>query len=397
MNRLLCISAFLLTLLAPIAWAQCTNIVTVNSAIDAESTAGAVFITLDGQCEQAIPTVEAGTPITIVSKGAQFGLEAKNVVKTTLLTRIEGVAAGPAAEHFATLDQLATDDPTTVTIGGASFAGTIVNAGSDLLRITRYAWSVGPATKSTPDGTAAATPDPDAQGAFRLTYDGEYARPGFLGRGKAEAKFETRATLSIDTTSSDDTGYIDNNRASVGIRSVELPLSDLLAQAQFGIEGRVSRALHHDAQDSDLVATFSGWIPSLPSKTIFSSGPGYISPPLAIALSYGYRRKIVPGADTISGRSGEATATYYLYAFDNYQLTLSGTWTLNDMSNRPAAVPRTQRMYKVGIAYLTNPAKGFEVQTSYEAGSIGPLLTKVRQYSIGIATKKFSFAGGSKN
>lgn len=392
--------ALLLTVIAAPSFAQCTNIVTVNSGIDADSVAGAVFITLDGQCGQTIPSIAAGTDITITSGGAQFGVDTKNVVKTDLLTRIEGVAGGPAAQDSATLDQLATDATATVAIGSTTFAATIVNPGSPILRITRYSWSLGPATKassssSSSTGTSATGSDPQ-EGAFRLQYDGEYARPGLLGRGKAEARFLTMATLSIDTTNSDDPGYIDNNYATLGLQSLELPLSSLLAQSHFGIEGRINRSFHQSAQDSDLMATFSTWIPSLPAKTLFSSSPGFISPPLAITLSYGYRNRETPGSPDVRGRSGEATATYYLYAFDNYQMTLSGTWTLNDMSDRPASMPRTQRLYKVAIAYLANPANGFEVQTSFEDGSIGPLLTKVRQYSIGIAAKKFSFSGGSK-
>jgi hypothetical protein len=388
------LAAILLMLASSASYAQCTNIITVNSAIDADSIAGAVFITLDGQCNQAIPAIAAGDDITIVAAGKQFGAGTKRVVRTDKFTRIEAVAAGPAAQDEATLDQLATDADATVTFGNTSFAATIVNPNAPLLNITRYAWALGPATKSS--STPSTNPDDSAEGAFRLTYEGEYARPGFFGRGTSDAKFQTLATLSLDTTNSDDAGYIDNNRAALGIQSIELPLSDLLAQSHFGIEGRVTRSLHHAAQDTDLAVTFSTWIPSLPSKTILSSTPSFISPPLAISLSYGYRSKDVPGAKSVSGRSGEATATYFLYAFDNYQMTLSGKWTLNDMSDRPPAIPRTQRLYKVTIAYLANPAKGFEVQTSFENGSIGPLATKVRQYAIAIAAKKFSLAGGSK-
>jgi hypothetical protein len=388
------LAAILLTFVTSPSFAQCTNIVTVNSAIDADSIAGAVFITLDGQCDQVIPTIDAGDEITIVAAGKQFGADTRRVVRTDKLVRIEAVAGGPAAADDATLDQLATDATATVTLGTTSFAATIVNPNAPLLDITRYAWSLGPATKSS--ATASTNTNESAEGAFRLTYDGEYARPGFFGRGTGDAKFQTLATLSLDTTNSDDTGYIDNNRATLGIQSVDLPLSDLLAQSHFGIEGRVTRSLHQSAQDSDLAVTFSTWIPSLPSKTIFSTTPGFISPPLAVSLSYGFRNKDVPGAKSVSGRSGEATATYYLYAFDKYQMTLSGKWTLNDMSDRPSTIPRTQRLYKVAIAYLVNPAKGFEVQTSFESGSVGPLATKVRQYAIAIAAKKFSMAGGSK-
>lgn len=385
------LTALLLMLAASASYAQCTNIVTVNSAIDADSIAGAVFLTLDGQCDQAIPPIEPGGEITIVAGGKQFGADVKEVIRTDKLVRIAAAAGGPAAEDEAALDQLATDAAATIRIGTTSFAATIVNPDAPLLDITRYKWSLGPATKSTSTSST-----DSAEGAFRFTYEGEYARPGFFGRGTSDAKFQTLATLSLDTTNSDDQGYIDNNRFTLGVRSVELPLSDLLAQAHLGIEGRVTRSVHQPAQDNDLAVTFSTWIPSLPSRTILSRSPAFISPPLAISLSYGYRSKDVPGAKSVSGRSGEATATYFLYGFDKYQMTLSGKWTLNDMSDRPSTIPRTQRLYKVAIAYLANPAKGFEVQTSFESGSIGPLATKVRQYAIAIAAKKFSFAGGSK-
>ena len=402
------LSLLLLSLsIAASALGVCANIVAVNAALgdsnaDDGPTAGVVFITLDAtaDCGQTIPTINVGDGVAITSGGKQFEASVKEVIPSAgLFTRIEAMAAGPVAEDADTLDQLTTNAAATVKIGTESFDAKIINANLPLLNITRYEWSIGPATKATTDnsgGTGAADGDESAEGAFRFQYDGEYARPGFLGRGSSASKFQTIGTLSIDTTNSEDPGYIDNNQLAVGIRSIELPMSSLLAQARVGVEGSLTRSFHQDAQDGDVMATFSTWIPALRSKTFFSSIPDYISPPLAISLSYGYRNKQVPGAKTISGRSGEATATYYLYAFDDYQLTLSGTWTLNDMSDRPATMKRTSRLYRIGVAHMTDPAKGFEVVTSFEDGSIGPLLTKVRQYYIGIATKKFSLSGGSK-
>jgi hypothetical protein len=404
MKTLTAASLSLLITFAVFGQTPCTNTLEVDADTGAGSTAGTVFVTLDGQCNATIPTIAVGDAVKIESGGKQFSADTKKVTVTPKFVFVTAVAAGPAAEDSATLTQLENGGTATVTFGTDAFSATIVNG--NILNISRYEWSIGPATKSSTDTTAAtptasplaAAADPNSpdEGAFRLTYEGEYARPGLLGRGGAAAKFQTIGTLSIDTTNSDDPGYLDNNELKLGLRSLDINTPAFLAQTHFGIEGQITRSFHQDAQDANVMATFSTWIPALQSKTIFSSGPAYISPPLAITLSYGYGNKQVPGAAKISGKTGEATAAYYLYAFDKYQLTLAGTWTLNDMSNRPATIPRTQRLYKIGVAYLTDPAKGFEVVTSFEDGSIGPLLTKVRQYYIGMAMKKFSLSGGSK-
>lgn len=392
-------------LIASPAAAQCANQVTVNGD-PADAAAGVIFIFLDKACAQQLPPITLGDAVQVESNNRQFSGEVQGVKQEEKFTRVEAVAGGPAAEDAATLTQLTDGAPATVTVGSTSLDATINNPNASLLTIARYEWSIGPATKASEEPTtasggrgavAAAENDgePD-EGAFRLQYVGEYARPGFFGRGTGQSRFQTIGTLNIDTTNSDDPGYIDNNRLAVGFRSVDLKTPAFLAQAQVGVEGRLTRSFHTGAQDGDFMATFSTWIPALRSVTVLSSVPAYISPPLAVSLSYGYRNKEGAGTKTVRGRSGEATATYYLYALNKYQLTLSGTWTLNDISNRPADVKRTTRLYKVAIAYLADPAKGFEVVTSFEDGHIGPLLTKVRQYYVGIATKKFSMAGRSK-
>jgi hypothetical protein len=384
--------------------AQCANQVTVNGD-SGDAAAGVIFVFLDKVCAQQLPVIRVGDAIQIESNNKQFSGEVQVIKLEEKFTRLEAVAGGPAAEDAATLTQLTDGAAATITVDSSTLEATINNPNAPLLTITRYEWSIGPATKANDESTPAttalgATADTDEnepeEGAFRLQYEGEYARPGFFGRGTATSRFQTIGTLNIDTTNSDDPGYIDNNRLTLGIQSVDLKTPTFLAQAQVGFEGRLTRSFHRDAQDGDVMATFSTWIPALRSVTILSSVPGYISPPLTVSLSYGYRTKEMPGAKTVSGRGGEATATYYLYALNKYQLTLSGTWTLNDMSDRPADVKRTTRLYKVAIAYLNDPAKGFEVVTSFEDGHVGPLLTKVRQYYVGIATKKFSMSGGSK-
>jgi hypothetical protein len=49
----------------------------------------------------------------------------------------------------------------------------------------------------------------------------------------------------------------------------------------------------------------------------------------------------------------------------------------------------------VQISYLESPATGFKIAASYENGSIGPVLTQVKQFFLGIAVSKFSFSGSS--
>lgn len=391
----------LLLLLTTSARAACANRV----FMDNESTAGIIFITFDIASECGVtPAANIGDDVEITSGNQRVAARVQRVRKTSLgpSLQVTAAAAGTAAEDSATLEQFENNAAAKVVIGEQTFDATVRVGGVPPLNVARYSWSLGPATKDSQDDDDESTPttladeegdDGDGPtGTFRLQYDGEYARPGFFGRGDATSRFQTAAKLKLDTTNSEDTDYIDDNELSVGVHYVNLPVAGFLSQVRAGVEGKYNKAFHHDVHDLDAVATVSAWVPGVPAVTLLGSGPKFIAPPLSVTLSYGYRSKRLEGED-YRGRAGEATANYYFYAFDRYEVGLSGTWTLNDLSNRPADVPRTARLYKISLGYLSDPAAGFKVMTSIEDGRTGPLLEKVRQYFVGLAISRFSGRG----
>jgi hypothetical protein len=378
------IVALLLLSFATGAHAQCAAQVVLNN----RNVGGHVFVTL---CGTDLP-VKQGDAITIASDKQQITGTVGAIASAGGIERLDVVAGGPAASDGASLE---TFQATTanVTYNGTTVSATVTNRNS-AVDVKRYTWAVGPATKADNSSTETDSSTPQTTSAMRLQFQGEYQQSGFFGRTTPAAKFETRGTLSIDTTSSDSTQFIDDNEVTFGLRSLKLSLPGL-RQVHFGIQGQLSKAAHQDLHDGAVTATFSTWIPEVPTITIFSSVPDYIAPPLTIDLTYGYKNKETT-TDTLHGRGGDATAAYRMYVFDKYEIAASEKWTLNDFSDR-GTVPRTQRLFKVQIAYLENPATGFKVAASYENGSVGPVLTKVKQFFLGLALSKFSFSGSSSS
>jgi|GEM_PF-2134098 len=401
----------LLGFIALRAQAQCVNTVEYNF----RNWAGHVFVVLDLQCNQNVPDAKPGDAVTITSQ-KQNPSEQHQIAGTIAaiasipkqVVRFDLAVSGPGAEGDGTLDDLQADsDKVDVSYNGTKLTADLDDRGKKNVpqNVKRYKWAIGPASKSDNSGSsgsttiagaggADSTTTPSSTNAMRLQVEGEYARDGFFGQNASKLPFRTHGTLSIDTTNSSDPSYIDNNQVTLGLQTQRKNYA-AIKQLHFGIEGRLSKAAHQDVHDGSVVATFSAWFPEVPSITILSSVPAYIAPPLSIALSYGYGNKQTSDA-TYHGRSGDATVSYLLYAYDKYELAASEKWTLNDLSNRPATIPRTQKLFKVQISYLENPATGFKVAASYEDGSIGPVLTKVKQYFIGVALSKFSFSGASK-
>jgi hypothetical protein len=248
---------------------------------------------------------------------------------------------------------------------------------------------------ATDGGTTGDTTAPANTNAIRLQYSADYARTGLLGDPNTFlGNTQTLATVSIDTTDQDDPGLIDNNRATLGARWSIPPAGNLLKQGKLGIEGRGSKAFHQNVHDLDAAVTFAGWVPLLKTLNLFNDEGEFISTPLSFQVSYGYRSRNQAG-ETFHGKVFEASALYHIFAANQYKLDLGATWTVNDLTNRPATTPRTQRMYKATVSYLADPAKGFSVLTTIENGSAGVMLTKVRQYFVGLAISKLNFSGGS--
>ena len=383
------IRAIVLTLLlAAPAFADCVNVVTMNEG----EVGGHIFLGLDTACGQAT-NINKGDAVTIASgtkqvSGTVAAIKQVNQGNVHFM-RVDLVAGAPASEDAASLESFPAG-AVTVTYNGTTVKADLDNGAA--VNAKRYSWSVGPASQAD-NGTTGATNGTTSSTALRLQYDGEYIQNGFFGRTTSEAKFETRATMKIDTTTTNKMGFVDDNEAAFALRSLKLKLPGL-NQVHIGLQGQLSKAVHQDIHDGAVTATFSTWVPEVPTITIFSSVPDYIAPPLTLDLSYGYKNKQA-ATETLHGRGGTGTAAYRLYVWDKYEVAASETWTLNDFSNRPATVPRTQRMFKVQISYLENPANGFKVAASYENGSIGPVLTQVKQFFLGIAVSKFSFSGSS--
>lgn len=385
--RRLCL-ALLLSLAATAAQAQCVNVVTLNQG----EIGGHVYVVLDTRaaCGQAT-NVNKGDSITVASSQKQLSATVAAIKKvdqaSVQLMQIDAVAGGPAAEDAASLESFPSGS------GTVTYNGTTVNAevrNGAAVNTKRYQWSVGPASQG---DTGSSSTSATTSSALRLQYNGEFIQSGFFGRSASEAKFETRATASIDTTTTNKSGFIDDNEVTLGLRSLQLRLPGL-NQVHFGIQGELDKAAHQDTHDGSVTATFSTWIPEVPTITIFSSVPDYVAPPLTIDLTYGYKN-MQTATETMHGRGGTATAAYRLYVWDKYEIAASEQWTLNDFSNRPADVPRTQKLFQVGISYLENPATGFKVAASYQNGSVGPVLTNVKQFFLGVAISKFSFSGSS--
>lgn len=341
-----------------------------------------------------------GDPLTIEAGGGQIVTTVTLVKAPTSpvfagLTVVNATLTEPAKAQENML-LLVGIDTATVKLGSSSLTVT-VQKGLEELNTSKTEWSVGPATKGNSDEAAAAaaagsTSTSTVDNALRFRYTGDFARGGFFGR-QMGSLLQTTASLSIDTTDQSSPDFIDNNQVSLGARVTNLSFGRLLMHGNIGIEARLEKAFHQDLRNVDAVVTASGWIPVIPSLTLFSHGD-FIDAPLSFKASYGYRDRS-QGGESVNGRVFEGSALYHLYLLDQFQVNFSATITHNDLDSQPANTPRTQRLYKGTIAYLENPNSGFKVLTSIEDGSAGVMLRKVRQYFIGIALSKIDLKGGS--
>jgi hypothetical protein len=261
-----------------------------------------------------------------------------------------------------------------------------------VLNQTSYNWSIGPAKAPSTDPNNPTT-DATNLNAVRFQGSGKYARGGLFGRKAAtRQRMQSTASISIDTTDTDSTAFADTNRAAAGVQFTNLNAGRLWAHGSAGIELQQDRAFHSDSHDFNGMLKVTGWVPLIRSFTLFSTQGKFIAAPLSFTASYGYSKQHAESA-SYAGRKFEGTALYHLFLFDDYQVSFSGTWTVNDLSNRPATIPRTQKMYKVSIAYLQENKRGFYGVASFEDGSAGVILKDVRQYFIGVGLTKLNLGG----
>lgn len=301
------------------------------------------------------------------------------------------------------------DSTATLKFGGREIPLVVLQPLSATNRF-KYKWSIGPATEGDEDGESEgeegtpmllgttgddpAEDDDSNTGAMRFQYEADYARGGLFGTGMMKL-LQTTAAVSIDTTDQDSEDFIDNNRASLTFGFKELSFGRLFMHGDAGIEARYEKAFHRDIHNTDAVVKVSGWIPTVPPVSLFGKRQ-FITVPLTFSASYGYRDRRQAG-ESFDGRVFEASALYHFFLLDQFMVSVNGTLTVNDLSNRTADVPRTQRMYKATIAYLQDPNKpneGFKLLTSVENGSFGVMLKDVRQYFIGVGFSKLNAFGG---
>jgi hypothetical protein len=349
------------------------------------------------------PTIAAGDTITIKGTTASVEVTAASVdIDATGV--LNPIVHTTVSEEVS--EAISASEEVTFTANGTSGTAKVVtrlNPNND----TKWSWSIGPATKGDKSGsddddggdTASALADDagddgsNEPGAIRFRYNGEYARGGFFGKGKTSL-LQTTASLSIDSTDQESDDFIDNNRVAAGFNVTGLKLGRLWAQGTAGVEARVERGFHHSNRNADIVAKISGWIPVARSVTLFPRTGVFIATPLAITASYGYRDKALNDVAS-TGNVFEATALYHLFLFDKYQVDLSGQWTHTDVDDLPAGTPKTQRMYKATISYLTDFDNGFKVMTSIQNGSFGVMLKEVRQYFVGVGISNLGLGGDS--
>jgi hypothetical protein len=360
-----------LTLPAAAAFADC------KPNLEARATSKITIGNITPDCNFGEP--QRGDAVSIKASDATIAATVvkyygpKQAGSLTLPATLEIASTDPAPEKLLLINNEAT---VSVGVNGQKADAKVLSLSPNY---TRYAWSLGPATSGDADGKGTATAS--SSGAIRVKYDGEFAKP--------TGSLRTTGTLNIDTTDQSSTSFIDNNRASFGVRWDVAP-ADFLKQTSIGIDTRFSKAVHHDIHDVDVALTVAGWLPMIPNLNVLNQGGEFISTPLSLTASYGYRNRN-EGADNFHGRIFEGTALYHLFALDRYKVDVHATWTVNDLTNRPATTPHTQRLYNTTISYLADPSKGFSVLTSFESGSAGVMVTKVRQYFVGLALSKLSF------
>lgn len=349
-------------------------------------------------CDATKVSVEPGTNFTIVADDITIPVIARRVHPglSPGTTQVETNALDAAPELVALAHG---GNTVTIRIDSKEIKTDVVPTVTLFDNHYRYHWSTGPATagdekgKSGGTSATAATAGGTSTAAVRLQFIGDFAKGGSLA-DNSSVGLQTGGALSIDTTDQHDPAFIDNNRGSLGLHITRLRAGHFFNQGRVGIEARASKSFHQDVHDFDGVVMLAGWLPVLPSLNILNRNGNFVAPPLSFSVSYGYRNRTQAG-DKLHGRVFEGSALYHVFAADRFNVDFNGTWTINQLSNRPVTTPKTQRMYKATISYLEDPQKGFSLLTTIEDGSAGVMLTKVRQYFVGLALSKINFSGGS--
>jgi hypothetical protein len=252
------------------------------------------------------------------------------------------------------------------------------------LNVRSQSFQFGPATSG--DATGAGT-NAAASQAFRyqLSFASSW-RPAFASKPNSTflSRLEKDFSLTVDSTDQK-TGFVDNNNVSAGVYRPYIGITSLLAQGKIGGRVTYARAIHTDDHDLDAVGEVSGWLPFFQTINLMSKTTQRGSP-LSIDLAYGWRSKRMastPG-QTFRGPTAQGSLGYHFYVLDNYRVDFNTTTVWSGLNDLPATTPRTQHSFKVQILYASSPTSRFNIATSIENGSFGPVLQKVRNYFIGV-------------
>lgn len=245
--------------------------------------------------------------------------------------------------------------------------------------------NIGPASSNTDDDNGAtvavAAEGQDnnaAANAVRLQYRHSSSYRSQSGRWFERATKETM--VSVDTTDQDE-GFSEENRVSFDLVSPPLRQFGFLRNARWSAFGRYDQAFHSGNRNLTGGLRLRTYLPIAPLHLL--STKHFIAPPLAIDASYGARTGRAEGED-IDGGVFEGSLLYRIYIADRYRLRLGVTAVVNDYSDRPVDVPRTQRKYSAVLSYLGDGDGSFKVLTSIEEGSTAVVYDKLRNYFIGM-------------
>lgn len=333
-----------------------------------------------------VPTFTVGDTVTFIIGSAECA-------GTVTIVSAPGILFPGGAVSFKTPEgcsPLATFSATTASLktSTTTYDLTLINAVNQFAQ----SFSVGPATAGDEQGNADTTASNSSSQAFNLKYavSSVYTPPP--SAKSFTQRLQRSFSLSIDTTDQDK-GFVDDNSVSAAVDLPDfLQNNALFAQTKIGGEVQYERAIHTSDSNLDAVATFDTFIRKIPTYNLFSpTNTVRRGSPLELSLSYGFRRKEVDGAaDSDNGTVFTGTALYHLFAADKYQIDFSVTTTWNNVDNLPAGTSKTQHAFKAQVWYAPTASSPFKVTTSFENGSFGPVLTKLRQYFVGIALQNVS-------
>jgi hypothetical protein len=231
----------------------------------------------------------------------------------------------------------------------------------------------------------------NSNAAFRFQYTGAYVifpprsdvRKSWWDRG-----LQQEYKLALDTTDRKGAAFTDDNSASASVFLPRFGAGSFLNRARFGTQASYSRALHIDDHNFDGKLLVEGWLPFFQTQTLFSKDR-FASPPLSFSLGWGYRDQNVEKVHS-HGTALDGIVTYHLYLFEQYRVDFEQHTIVNQTTNRPAIIQRTQHSWRASVLMSPKAGSAFSTVVSFENGHSGPVFTQLRQYFVGIGFQRLS-------